>query len=125
MTEDELVRVAHAWDQAMIENDPDAIGAFMADDWVLIGSDGRASDKASFLDLVRSGALTHDVMTSEDVTVRLYGDAAVVMSRGVSGGLYRGHAFRELERVSSVFVRQGGHWRCVLTHVSKLEAPTP
>jgi len=109
----------------MIGNDPDAIGAFMADDWVLIGSDGRASDKASFLDLVRSGALTHDVMTSEDVTVRLYGDAAVVMSRGVSGGLYRGRAFRELERVSSVFVRQGGHWRCVLTHLSKLEAPTP
>jgi ketosteroid isomerase-like protein len=124
MTKDELVGVAHAWDQAMIGNDPDAIGAFMADDWVIIGSDGRASDKASFLDLVRSGALTHDVMTSEDVTVRLYGDAAVVISRGVSAGLYRGHAFRELERVSSVFVRQGGRWRCVLTHLSKLEAPT-
>ena len=87
MTKDELVRVAHAWDQAMIGNDPDAIGAFMGDDWVIIGSDGRASDKALFLDQVRSGALTHDVMTSEDVTVRPYGDAAAVMSRGVSGGL--------------------------------------
>jgi ketosteroid isomerase-like protein len=105
----------------MIENDPDAIGTYMADDWTIVGTDGDVSDKASFLGLVASGALTHDIMTSEDVTVRQYGDAAVVMSHGVSAGTYRGQAFREVERASNVFVRQGGHWKCVLTHLSKLE----
>jgi ketosteroid isomerase-like protein len=32
---DELIRLAHAWDRAMVENDAEAIGSFMADDWVI------------------------------------------------------------------------------------------
>jgi len=104
----------------MVENDADAIGRYMAEDWTITGSDGNISDKASFLELVRSGLLTHDVMTSEDLKVRVYGDAAVVTARGVSGGQYQGRAFREVERSSNVFVKQHGEWRCVLTHLSRL-----
>jgi ketosteroid isomerase-like protein len=119
---EELIRVAHAWDRAMVENDADAIGSYMADDWTIIGPDARIGDKQTFLDLVRSGALTHDVMTSEHLDVRLYGDTAVVTARGVSGGTFHGRAFRETELSSSVFIRQAGQWRCVRTHLSKVEA---
>lgn len=119
-TRREVVTVARAWDRAMVENDAEAIGLFMADDWVIIGPDGSLGDKAAFLELVRSGALTHDTMESDDIGVRVYGEAAVFVARGVSGGVYRGRAFRELERVSCVFVRQEGRWRCVLTHLSRL-----
>ena len=111
---------AQAWDRAMITNDADAIGRFMAEDWVIIGADGGRSDKARFLDLIRSGVLTHDVMTSEDLDVRIYGQTAVVTSRGVSGGTYQGSPFREVERVSCVFVKDGMEWKCVLTHLSRL-----
>ena len=117
---DELIALAHEWDRAMVENDADAIGRYMADDWVIIGADGRVGDKATFLGLVRSGVLTHDVMESHDLDVRLYGDTAVVLSRGISGGTYQGHPFREVERVSCVFVRAEGQWRCVSTHLSRL-----
>jgi ketosteroid isomerase-like protein len=116
----ELVALTHAWDRAMMENDPDAIGRYMADDWTIIGSDGSVGEKATFLALVASGALSHDVMTSEEVQVRVYGDTAVVTARGVSGGQYQGRPFREVERSSCVFVRQQGQWRCVLTHLSRL-----
>ena len=112
--------VAREWDRAMVRNDADAIGQYMADDWTIVGSDGRMSDKAAFLGLVRSGALSHDVMESEDFRIRIYGDAAVVLARGISGGNYRGQLFREVEQSSNVFVRQQGQWRCVLTHLSRL-----
>jgi ketosteroid isomerase-like protein len=118
--ERELIDVSHAWDRAMVSNDTEAIGSYMAEDWVIIGSDGNVGDKATFLDLVRSGALTHDVMESLDINVRVYGDTAVVIARGVSGGKYQGQIFYLVERVSCVFVRQEGHWRCVLTHLSQL-----
>jgi len=36
----ELTALSHAWDRGMIENDADAIGPYMADDWTPIGSDG-------------------------------------------------------------------------------------
>lgn len=123
----DLIRVAEEWDRAMVENDAEAIGRYMAEDWIIIGSDGRVGDKPTFLDLIRSGTLSHDEMTSEDIRVRVYGDTAVVTARGVSGGQYQGQAFRETERSSCVFVRQQGQWRCVLTHLSRLahEAARP
>ena len=117
---EELVRVANEWDRAMVENDAEAIGRYMAEDWMIIGSDGSVGDKPTFLQLVESGTLSHDEMTSDDVNVRVYGDTAVVTARGVSGGKYQGQAFREVERSSCVFVKQQGQWRCVLTHLSRL-----
>lgn len=119
----ELLGVVEAWDRAMVANDPDAIGRYMADDWVIVGPDGSVNGKEHFLRLVRSGELTHNVMESHDVDVRVYGEAAVVLARGLSGGAYAGQPFYLVERASSVFVRQGGSWRCVLTHLSRLDSP--
>jgi len=117
---EDLIALANEWDRAMVENDADAIGRYMADEWTIIGPDGSVSDKETFLGLVESGMLSHDVMESDDLEVRVYGDTAVVMARGVSGGKYQGQVFREVERSSCVFVRQAGQWRCVLTHLSRI-----
>ncbi len=118
--ESELRAAAAAWDLAMVTNDADGIGAFMAEEWIIIGSDGRRTDRDGFLAQVREGRLTHDVMTSEDVEVRLYDDVGDLVARGISAGRFDGHAFREEERQSNVFVRRSGRWRCVLTHLSRL-----
>ena len=123
-TEEELITLSNEWDLAMVGNDAEAIGRYMADDWTIVGPDGSMSDKATFLGLVQSGALTHDVMESEDFRIRNYGSAAVVLARGVSGGRYDGQAFREVEQSSNVFVKQQGQWKCVLTHLSRL-GPSP
>ena len=123
--EAELIAAVREWDLAMVANDADAIGRYMAEDWIIIGADGTESDKATFLALVKSGALTHDVMESEDLRIRIYGDTAVLSARGVSAGTYLGQRFREVERASCVFVRQGGKWRCVLTHLSRPGDPVP
>ena len=118
--EAELVAAIEAWDRAMVANDPDAIGSFLSGDWAIVGPDGSLGGKARFLELVRSGALAHDVMETHEPEIRLYGDVAVVISKGVSGGAYRGKPFHLVERVSCVFVRRDGAWRCVLTHLSEL-----
>ena len=121
MTPDaELAAIAAAWDRAMVSNDPEAIGRFMTDDWLIIGSDGVTTDKPTFLEQVRSGRLTHDTMTTADIQVRRYGDVAVLLATGVSAGTFQGCRFREEERQSNVFVRTSGNWRCVLTHLSGL-----
>jgi len=119
----EVRAVAAAWDRAMVENDAVAIGEFMAEEWVIIGSDGAMTDRLGFLVQISAGRLTHDVMTTEDVQVRVYDGVAVLVARGVSAGRFDGHAFREEERQSNVFVRRAGRWACVLTHLSRLNAP--
>ena len=77
-----------------------ARSAGTSDDRTIVGSDGSVGDESTFLGVVKSGTLSHDVMSSEDFKVRVYGDTAVVIARGVSGGKYQGHAFREVERSS-------------------------
>jgi ketosteroid isomerase-like protein len=111
---------AAAWDQAMVSNDADAIGHFMAADWQIIGADGGITDRATFLAQIREGRLSHDTMTTEDATVRIYGSVAVLVARGVSAGRFDGRPFRVVERQSNVFVHEAGVWRCVLTHLSPL-----
>ena len=117
----EVVEAVHAWDCAMLTNDADAIGSFMAEDWTCISPDGSVGERAHFLELVRSGVLTHDVMESNELKVRVYGEVAVVEARGASGGRYQGEPFHLAERVSCVFVKQAGRWRCVLTHLSSMQ----
>ncbi len=118
----ELLGTISDWDAAMLCNDADTIGAFMAEDWTIIGSDGRVTDKAAFLAPVRSGLLSHDVMETIAPEIRIYGDLALVIAEGRSGGRYDGQAFLERERMSCVFTRHEGRWMCVHTHLSRIEA---
>jgi len=47
-TKDQLVALAHRWDRTMVENDADAIGQFMADDWVIVGADAASATGRPF-----------------------------------------------------------------------------
>ena len=120
MSEADLSATAHAWDRAMTTNDAEVIGRFMAEEWLLVGTDGSINGKGGFLSLIASGDLTHDVMTSDDLILRIYGDSAILIAKGVSGGTFKGQAFREVERSTNVFVRRNNGWICVMTHLSKI-----
>jgi ketosteroid isomerase-like protein len=122
MSEADLRGVMAAWDEAMISNRAATIERFIADEWIIIGPDGSVSGKDRLLSLIASGDLKHEIMTSEDLIVRPYGDNAVVIAKGISSGTFQGEAFRETERSSNVFVRRNGRWVCVLTHLSKMTA---
>ena len=120
---DELRETARAWDRAMIANDVDSIGRFMAADWIIVGTDGHITDRDTFLEQIRSGELSHHTMTTEAVSVRVYSGVGVLVAEGISAGRYQGREFHVLERQSNVFVKDGGTWRCVLTHLSPLSRP--
>src|SRR5262249_25604994 len=118
--EEELNTLENEWARAFVKNDAEAIGRFMADDWMVISPDGNLIDKATFLGLIESGVLTHDQVEFAEVRVRLYGDSAVVTSRANSKGKFQGEAFSELERSTDVLVKQNGQWKSVLTHLTRI-----
>jgi hypothetical protein len=68
--EQELLKWEKDFAQAVVSNDADAIGKFLADDWLIIDPNGEIIDRARFLGVIKSGMLTHDLMESEDVKVR-------------------------------------------------------
>jgi ketosteroid isomerase-like protein len=116
--EEELVKVEEEFANAIVKNNPDEIRQFVADDWIIINADGGIIDRERFLEVIKLGTLTHEMMESDDVRVRVYGDSAVVSALTRSKGKFMGQEFTTHERSTDVFVRRDGQWRCVLTQLT-------
>jgi ketosteroid isomerase-like protein len=117
--EEELLKLEREFAEAIVRNDPEAIGRLVADDWIIIDPDGGIVDRTRFFEVIKSGALTHDMMESEDLRVRVYGDSAVVTGLTRTKGKFMGEEFSTQERATDVFVKFEGRWRCVLTHLTR------
>jgi ketosteroid isomerase-like protein len=116
--EEELLEVEKGFTDAIARNDLKAIERFVTDDWIIINADGGTIDRERFLEVIKSGALTHNMMESDDMRVRVYGDSAVVTAVTRSKGKFMGQDFSTHERSTDVFVKLDGRWQCVLTQLT-------
>jgi len=112
-----LEAVSAAWEQAMVSNEAEAIGRFMADDWVIVSETG-VTKKADFLAVVASGDLTHETFKGEILSVRQYGEAAVLTGRVKNSGHYQGQPFSSDEYTTDVFVKRDRQWLCVHSQIT-------
>lgn len=118
-----LVTIDDEWSQAIVSNDAERIGSFMADDWVIVSESGVAS-KEQFLSFVRSGELTHSAMDRVgEPRVQLYGATAVLTARVTNTAHYGGQRFDADEWTTDVFVLRDGRWLCVLSHITAAAPP--
>lgn len=114
----ELEAVEDAFNRAVISNDVAEISACISDDWVLVTPEAGPVPRERFLQAVSQGILSHDSMTKDIGRVRVYGEVAVVTGRGRNTGMYKGAPISADEWVTDVYVKMGGRWICVLTHLT-------
>ncbi len=117
--EEELLKLEKEFAEAIVRNDLESIGRLVTDDWIIIDPNGEIVDRPRFFEVIKSGALMHDLMESEDFRVRVYGDSAVVSAVTRSKGKFMGQEFSTQERATDVFVKRDGRWQCVLTHLTR------
>ena len=117
--EEELLKVEKEFAETIVNNDLEGLGRVVADDWIVIDPNGEIVDRARFFEVIKSGSLTHEIMESEDLRVRIYGDSAVVTAVTRTKGKFMGQEFSTQERATDVFVKRGGRWRCVTTHLTR------
>jgi ketosteroid isomerase-like protein len=117
--EEELLKLEKAFAETIVGNDLEGLGRVVADDWIIIDPNGEIVDRARFFEVIKSGALTHDIMESEDLRVRVYGDSAVVTAITRTKGKFMGQEFSTRERATDVFVKRDRRWQCVLTHLTR------
>ena len=115
----EILKLEDEFGRAMIKNDPEAIGRLLADDWIIIDPDGGIIDRARFLAVIRSGTLSHEVMDSRDVRVRIYGNSAAVTALTTTTGKFSGQEFNTEERATDLWVKKNGQWMCVLSQLTR------
>ena len=119
--EREILDFAERWAQALVSNDADRIGAFMSEDWVIVGENGTTG-KADFLSWVASGDLTHETMDMVgEARIKIYGETAVLSARVTNNGHYKDHPFSADEWTTDVFRRIENGWICVLSHVTPVK----
>jgi hypothetical protein len=117
--QEELLKLEKEFAQAVVKNDPEAIGRFLADDWIIIEPDGSIIDRARFLEVIKSGALTHELMESDDISIRMYGNTAIVTGLTTSKGKFMEQVFTTRERATDVFVNENGRWQCVFSQLTR------
>lgn len=118
--EEELLKLEEVFAEAIVKNDLEVIGRLVAEDWIIIDPNGEIVNRTRFFEVIKSGALAHDMMESEDFRVRVYGDSAVVTGVTRTRGKFMGEEFSTRERGTDVFVKREGRWQCVLTHLTRL-----
>ncbi len=117
--QEELLKLENEFARAVANNDADALDGILADDWIIVDPDGGIIDKARFLGVIRSGALSHESMESTHLRVRLYGNSAVVTGLTTTKGKFMGQDFASCERATDIFVRQADRWQCVFTQLTR------
>ncbi len=108
---DEQVRErAQRWAEAELRGDADTLSRILADDFVGIGPLGFMLTKEQWLIRHQTGDLRYSAFSLDEMTVRLYGDTAVLIGRQSQRAKYRDHEVIGQFRTTLIFVRQQGAW---------------
>ena len=121
--EDQLRAANAQYDQALVAGDGGALSRYYTDDFQRIGNDGAVHDKQNQVQIMTQEV---DLLSGrgDDVEVTMLGpDSALVTGRFVGRYRYKGNEEEFTERYTSVWVREGGHWRVRHEHASLLPNP--
>ena len=103
-----------------MRKDVEAIAPFTAEEYVQIDFDGRVMDKAATFRRIRSSDIGLQSNAVEDLTVRIYGDTAVVTGRANPKGIADGREFGEPIRYSRVYVKRDRRCQVVLFQQTRI-----
>jgi ketosteroid isomerase-like protein len=121
--EQQLIKLEQDWANAYVTRDIQILNRAMADDFIYTDPDGTLFTKAQDLEEVKTGVFVATSFVPDDITVRVYGDAAVVTGRNTIKAQYKGKDASGQSRWTDTWIKRGGVWRCVATHSSKIAAP--
>src|SRR4051812_11114988 len=106
--------------QAQIHADVAALERIYADDFIGVGPSGTVRTKPQVISDFTSGDLRFQSITTDDVRVRVYGNAAVETGLSKMSGQDKGNAVPHDTRFTRVWVKQHRRWRLVANHYSSI-----
>jgi len=106
--------------QAQIHADAAALERIYADDFIGVGPSGTVRTKPQVISDFTSGDLKFQSITTDDVRVRVYGNAAVETGRSTMNGQDKGKEVPHDTRFTRVWVKLQGRWRLVANHYSSI-----
>jgi len=118
-----LTQIEHEWSEADVHRDAAALDKILAEDWIGIDFEGTVLTKPQALKGIRSDSGSLESTVLRDMTVRVYGNTAVVTGSDTEKGEYHGQDSSGKYLWTDVFVRRKGRWQAVSSQSTKLTAP--
>jgi uncharacterized protein (TIGR02246 family) len=104
--------------QAQIGADAVTLDRIYANDFIGVGPSGTVRTKAQVISDFTSGSLKFQSITTDEVQVRVYENAAVETGLSTMVGQDKGKAVPRDTRFTRVWIKQQGRWRLVANHYS-------
>lgn len=111
------------WVAAYTERDTGLLNLYMSDDYIGIYPDGSVHDKKSEIEAIASETVVITAMEPNEITVRVYGNAAVNTGQSSVKVRVGGQDMSAELRFTSVWVKKGLQWQAVAHHVTRIEQP--
>lgn len=111
--EDEVLASQEARLRAMIDEDIDALSELLADDLHYSHTRGSVETKAQFLSSVQTKRIDYLDARRRDVSVRLFGDTAVITGLSDMKLIYRGEQYDFTIRFLEVSHKVDANWQLV------------
>ena len=106
--------------EAQIKADVAALDKLLASDMTYVHSSGALETKDVFVGGIKSGKYKYKKITTEDVTVRSYGDTAVLGGKATIDVTADGNDIHVVVRYTDVWVKRDGRWQMVAWHSTRL-----
>lgn len=103
------------------KGDTTALERILADDFTATSLNGRTASRAQYIKYSARPNLSFRNFSTDEVKVRIYGDAAVVTGRTTVTGRDQGEEFNTRFRYTRVYVKRGGRWQIVTSHLTTSE----
>ena len=111
--EDSVRALESARGQALLQADTNALSRLVAPEFVEISRLGQVRTRADNIRDIASGDLKLTAVKYDSLTVRIYGDVAVLRGIADNTGTFRGFPFAGRIRYLRIFVRRDGRWQAV------------
>ena len=111
-TEQELRQMNDDWVKALVRADRVTLDRIMADDF-FFAYPMEGDDKAQFIGDVVSGEVLVESLTRENVSVRIWGDTAVLTGKDSASWSYKGRDFSGHYKIIHVYSRRDNRWQLV------------
>ena len=98
-----------------------ALSRLVAEDFIEISRLGTIRTKADNMRDIASGNLKLTSVRYDSLTVRIYGDVAVLQGIADNAGTLRGLPFSGKIRYTRVFVRRSGRWQAVAMQQTSMQ----
>ena len=120
-----VLALENAWNHALEGKDTKALEMLLANTLVSVDIDGSVQSKNEFLASIKAPDYKPSQAVTEQTSVQVYGDAAVVVGVFRVKGTEKGKPYVHRERFVDTWIKTNGAWQCVATTGTLIAAKQP